>query len=427
MERKIENFLQKWQKDIIRKPLIIYGPKQIGKTFTVLSFGKKEYKNVVYFNTANNKQLINLFAKEKSTDKLILNLSLISGETILKEDTLVILDNLANINIVKGLKLFGSEHSKYHIIAITSKKEKLSEFKGEELQFKGMYELDFEEYLWALGEKSLAELIKQSFQKHKTCPFHKVALDHFYEYLTTGGYPEVINASINGKSFYELDAIKQKIIDILQKEIALNKTLIDIPRGLEVLNSIPEQLQKINKKFQYGLMGTGKRAKDYESCINYLVNNQLIYRSYKVKTVKSPLSSCKETDSFKLYLPDDGLLFSMLHLNLKQFMQDEKIKEILYENHIAKTLVEGEYTLYYYQSAGKAEVNFIVQNRMGQIIPIEIITKTDSKAKSLSVFMKKYTTTVAYRITENNFSTKKDVRYIPIYAIFCLNDTKIGG
>lgn len=427
MERKIENFLQKWQKDIIRKPLIIYGPKQIGKTFTVLSFGKKEYKNVVYFNTANNKQLINLFAKEKSTDKLILNLSLISGETILKEDTLVILDNLANINIVKGLKLFGSEHSKYHIIAITSKKEKLSEFKGEELQFKGMYELDFEEYLWALGEKSLAELIKQSFQKHKTCPFHKVALDHFYEYLTTGGYPEVINASINGKSFYELDAIKQKIIDILQKEIALNKTLIDIPRGLEVLNSIPEQLQKINKKFQYGLMGTGKRAKDYESCINYLVNNQLIYRSYKVKTVKSPLSSCKETDSFKLYLPDDGLLFSMLHLNLKQFMQDEKIKEILYENHIAKTLVEGEYTLYYYQSAGKAEVNFIVQNRMGQIIPIEIITKTDSKAKSLSVFMKKYTTTVAYRVTENNFSTKKDVRYIPVYAIFCLNETKIGG
>lgn len=425
MERKIESFLQKWQKDIIRKPLIIYGAKQIGKTFTVLSFGKKEYKNVVYFNTENNQTLDELFIKEKSTEKIIINLSLIAGETILKEDTLIIFDNLLSNNIVKGLKLFGSEHSKYHIIAITSKKEKLSEFKGEELQFKSMYEMDFEEYLWAHDEKSLAELIKESFLKHKTNPFHKVALDQFQEYLITGGLPEVVIANLEGKSFYEIDAIKQKIIDIYKKEIAFNKSLIDIPRGLEVLDSVPQQLKKDNKKFQYGQMGTGKRAKEYENTINYLVANQLIYRSFKVKTVKSPLSSCKEKESFKLYIPDDGLLFSMLHLNYKQYLTDEKLKETLYENHIAKTLVEGEYALYYYQSDGKAEVNFIVQNRMGQIIPIEIATKSMSKAKSLSVFMKKFTVTQAYRITENNFSTKKDVRYIPIYAIFCLNENKL--
>ena len=425
MERKIESFLQKWSKDIIRKPLIIYGTKQIGKTFTVLAYGKKEYKNVVYFNTENNSQLSELFTKEKSTDKLIINLSLIAGETILKEDTLIVFDNLLDISIARGLKLFGSEHSKYHIIAITSKKEKLNEFKGEELQFKSMYEMDFEEYLWAHDEKSLADLIKDSFVKHKTCPFHKVALDRFQEYLTTGGLPEVVEASLNGKSFYELDAIKQKIIDIYKKEIALNKTLIDIPRGIEVFDCIPNQLKKDNKKFQYGLMGPGKRAKEYESTINHLVNNQLVYRSYKIKSVKSPLSSCREKDSFKLYLADDGILFSMLHLNNKQLFTDEKIKETLYENHVAKTLVESEYSLYYYQSDGKAEVNFVIQNRLGQIIPIEIATKSMSKAKALSVFMKKFTVKQAYRITENNFSTKKDVRYIPIYAIFCLNEIKI--
>lgn len=424
MERKIEKFYLKWKRDIIRKPLIIYGPKQIGKTFSVLKFGKKEYKNVVYFNTENNQQLLELFTKERSTDKIILNLSLISGETILQEDTLIIFDNILDNLIVKGLKLFGSEHSKYHIIAITSRREKLSEFKGEELQFKGMNELDFEEYLWACGEKSLSELIKESFNKHKTCPFHKVALDLFHTYLQTGGLPEVILASLDGKNNFEIDAIKQKNIDIYKKEIALNKTLIDIPRGIEVINSIPKQLSKDNKKFQYGLMGTGKRAKEYESTINYLVNNQLVYRSYKIKNVKSPLSSCRETDSFKLYLPDDGLLFSMFHLNYKQFITDENIKETIYENHIAKTLIENGYSLYYYQSEGKAEVNFVVQNRMGQIIPIEITTKTNSKAKSLSVFMKKFTVNQAYRITENNFSTKKDIRYIPIYAVFCLNDIK---
>lgn len=425
MERKIEAFFIKWQKDIIRKPLILYGPKQIGKTFAVLKFGKKEYKNVVYFNTENNPEIVDLFAKEKNLDKIILNLSLMSGETILKEDTLIVLDNLESIEIVKGLKLFGSEHSKYHIIAITSRREKLNEFKGEELQFKGMNEMDFEEYCWAKDEKALAELIRESFTKHKLCPFHKVALDLFQEYLMTGGLPEVVQADLDGKNPYEIDAIKQKIIDIYKKEISLNKVLIDIPRGIEVINSIPMQLRKDNKKFQYGCIGVGKRAKEYESAINYLVNNQLLYRSYKIKTVKSPLSSCRETDSFKLYLPDDGLLFTMLHLNLKQFATDEKIKETLYENHLAKTLVESGYSLYYYQSDGKAEVNFVIQNRMGQIIPIEIATKSMSKAKSLSVFIRKYITQQAYRITENNFSTKKEVRYIPVYAIFCLNDKKI--
>ena len=366
---------------------------------------------------------MNLFSKEKTPEKIILNLSLLSGETILKDDTLIILDNVNDKEIVKGLKLFNSDY-KYHLIAITSRRENLADFKGEELQFKGMTGLDFEEYLIAKDERSLASLIRESFTKRKVCPFHKVALDLFQEYLMTGGLPEVIEAELAGKSPYEIDAIKQKIVDVYKKEIALSKNLIEIARGIEVFNSIPNQLRKENKKFQYGLMGTGKRAKEYESTINYLVNNQIIYRSYKITTVKKLLSSCREVDSFKLYMPDDGLRYTMLHLNLKQFLSDENLKETLYENHIAKTLAEAGYALYYYQSEGKAEVNFVIQNRLGKIIPIEITTKSQSKAKSLSVFIKKFTTEQAYRITENNFQTKKEIRYIPVYATFCLNDNK---
>ena len=395
MERKIEKYYYKWKNDIIRKPLVLYGAKQIGKTFSVLSFGKKEYKNVIYFNTDNNLALLNLFKKERSPEKIVLNLSLLSGETILKDDSLVILDNVVDNNIIKVLKMFGSEHSKYHIIAITSKKEKLS------------------------------ELIKESFYNKRTCPFHKVALDFFHDYIETGGFPEIVIASIDGKSNYELSALKQKILDIYKKEIALASNLIDITRGIEVLDSLPEQLKKANKKFQYGLIGTGKRSKEYEKSITHLVNNQIVYRSYKVQTIKSPLSACKEKDSFKLYAPDEGLLYMMLHLNRKQFLIDENMKEILYENHIAKTIADGGFSLYYYQSGGKAEVNFVVQNWMGQIIPIELTIKSNSKAKSLSVFMKKFTVTQAYRVTENNFSTKKEVRYIPIYAMFCLKDNRI--
>ena len=285
--------------------------------------------------------------------------------------------------------------------------------------------MDFEEFLWAHNEKNLADLIRESFTKKKTCPFHKVAMDLFYEYIETGGFPEVVQAKIEGKNIYQLDAIKQKILDVYLREITNNDVLIDIPRGIEVINSLPEQLRKENKKFQYGLLGKGSRAKEYETCINKLVNNQLVYRSYKIQNVKSPLSSCKESDSFKLYVIDDGLLFSMLHINFKQFLQDENLKESIFENHIAKTLGENGFALYYYQSEGKAEVNFVVQNRKGQIIPIELTTKINSKAKSLSVFMKKHIVQQGYRITENNFSTKKDVRYIPIYATFCIDNDKI--
>ena len=424
MERKIDKFLLKWKKDVIRKPLILYGARQIGKTYSALKLGKEEYKNVVYFNSFNNQSLIDLFAKERSTEKIILNLSSFVGETILKEDSLIIIDNIEDNTIIRGLKLFGSEHSKYHIIGITSKLDKLKEFKAEELQFKKMYEMDFEEFLWAREEKSLADLIRESFEKKKTCPFHKVALDLFHDYLGTGGYPESVQASIRGVSDNELDSIKQKILLVCKEQMISNTTLIDIPRGNEVVNSIPNQLKKDNKKFQYGLMGAGKRAKEYESAINYLVDNQIVYRSYKAKDIKSPLSSCKDIDSFKLYLTDDGLLYSMYHLNKKQFIVDENIKEVIYENHIAKTLVESGYSLYYYQSEGKAEVNFVVQNRMGHIIPIELTTKSNSKAKSLAVFIKKYTVPQAYRVTENNFATKKDIRYIPIYAMFCFNTSK---
>lgn len=425
MERKISLFFTKWKKDLIRKPLVVYGPRQIGKTFTVLEFGKNEYKNVVYFNADNNKRLLDIFMQEKSPDKIIVNLSILSGETILPNDTLIVFDNLNSIDIVKGIKLFGGGNNPYHIIAITSRRENLNEFKGVELQFKSMYEMDFEEFLWARGEKQLADIIRESFIKRRTCTFHQVALDLFYDYLRIGGLPEIVKAYLDGYSDSQIKALKQKTLDAYIKEIALSSNLIDIPRGIEVLSTVSFQLRKENKKFQYGLIGYGRRAKEYESSINYLVNNQIVARSYKIRNIKSPLSSCREEESFKLYMLDDGLLYSMLNVTKKEFETDENIRETLYENHIAKTLVESGYSLYYYQSQGKAEVNFVIQNRMGEIIPLEITTKLMSKAKSLSVLMKKFTVKEGYRITENNFSTKKDIRYLPIYAIFCLNDSKI--
>lgn len=422
MERKITEFLHKWSKDIIRKPLLIYGPKQIGKTYSVLEFGSKNYKNMVYFNTDNHKELLEILKKEKQLDRIMMKLSLLSGETIFKNDTLIVLDNVNDVEIVKTIKLFGSERNEFHIIMITSRRENLTLFKGEELQYKGMYGMDFEEYLWAIDQKQLTEFIKTSYRNKKAMPFHNIAMDYFHNYLETGGLPEVICQSLHKENEYVLDMIKNKVLDTYQKEISQAKNLIDIPRSIEVLKSIPYQLLKENKKFQYGLMGFGRRAKEYDGAIELLHTNQLIYRSYKITNVKSPLSSCKEKDSFKLYLNDDGLLFFMMHLNQKQFFMDDTMKMNLYENHIAKNLTEAGYAIYYYQSEGKAEVSFVIQNRMGQVIPIELVNKNLSKSKSLSLFMKKFTVKEAIRITEDNFSVKKGINYIPIYAMFCMKE-----
>ena len=422
MERKINKFLLKWKTDLIRKPLLIIGTRQVGKTYTALDFGKQNYQYVAYFNTDHNTILKDLFKKERSITRLAEALSIISEVPIVKNDTLLIFDNVTDEEIIKGIKLFGYDKNDYHVIAITSSRDSLLKFRGEEFQYKIMTEMDYEEFLWAIGEKEVAEKIRYAYDNHRSCSVHTKALDYFYDYLITGGLPEVVEAFATNKHYGYLDSIKERVFDINKSELLNSKNLIDIERGIEVMESIPKQLEKDNKKFQYGVLGYGRRAKEFENSINFLVTNQLVYRSYKIRVAKSPLSSCRELDSFKLYLPDDGLLSMRYNLTKDRLRVDENVKQALYENHIAHTLVESGYSLYYYQSEGKAEVNFVIQNRMGKIIPIELATKQGSKVKSLSVFMKKYIVTDAYRITENNFSTKKNVRYLPIYAIFCLNE-----
>ena len=421
MERKIYNDLLKWKKTI-KKPLMLYGSKQVGKTYAVLEFGKKYYKNIVYFNLDNNKELITILKREKNPEKLILKLSVLANETILKDDTLIILDNVNDLYVVQTIKLFSTDYNPYQIIMITSRKDNLKKFKGEELTFKAMYPIDFEEFLVNTNNKQLVAFIKDSYINNTKMPFHQVALDLYNDYLITGGYPEIVDGYLNGLSNELLECKKQKILDCIKKETITTNNLIDIPRSNEIIDSIAFQLLKENKKFQYGNIKKGSRSKDYESSINYLGINGIIHRSFKLLDVKSPLSSYKDSEIFKLYANDVGILYSMMHLNKIKFMSDNNIKRTLIENNVANTLVNMGYSLYYYQSEGKTEISFIIQNRLGEIIPIEILNMNLTKAKALSVFTSKYRVSTPIRLTEDNFSNKKNIKYIPIYATFCLKD-----
>ncbi len=421
MERKITSELLRW-KNNPSKPMLLYGSKQIGKTYSVLEFGKNNYKNIAYFNTDNYKELVDILKREKNSEKIIMKLNMLSGETIMKGDTLIVLDNVNDPYVVKTIKLFGTDDNLYNIVMITSRKENLNKFKGEELYFKAMFKMDFEEFLLNTDKRQLINFIKDSYDNNKAMPFHQIALDMYNDYLITGGYPEVVDNYLKGVDYLKLESIKGKILDVIKKETTMMYNLIDISRSNEVLDSIPYQLLKDNKKFQYGNIKKGSRSKDYEASINSLGVNGIVNRSFKLVDVKSPLSSFKDNESFKLYTSDVGLLYSMMHISKMKFMSDDEIRRTLIENDVANTLVSLGYSLYYYQSEGKTEISFVIQNRMGEIIPIEILNMNLSKAKALSVFTSKFKINKSIRLTDDNFSIKKNIKYVPVYATFCLKD-----
>lgn len=422
MERKIDKFLEHWQIDVNRKPLVIYGTKQVGKTYTVLKFGENNYRSVMYIDANNNKVLDEALKKQNTIDGIIAQLSNVSKEEIVKDDTLVVLDNVNDTNIVNTIKTLGRFKNDYHVILITSLKENLSKFKGVELQFKSMLPMDFEEYLNAIGKSELVDFIKNSFKNNTKNPFHKIAMEYFNKYVITGGMPEAVMLSIKENNLLLLNSTFDKILDTYNKEMSLQDNLIDITRSKEVYNSIPMQLSKSNKKFQYGLIKDGGRSKEYENSLNFLHNNGLIYKCYKLNEVKSPISNYKDKDNFKVYLNDTGLLFKMLKINQSIFYSNDEVKSVLYENSVAISLVSSGYSLFYYQSDGKAFIDFVIQTRTGNIVPIELVPLSKTKSKALSVYLSKFKPNEAIRITQDNFCVKKGVRYIPLYASFCLGE-----
>ena len=422
MERKIDKFLEKWQFDINRKPLVVYGSKQVGKTYTVLKFGENNYRHTVYFDANDNKALMEGLKKQNTIDGIISFLSELSHQEIFKNESLVVIDNVNDVEIVNTIKTLVKFKNEYHVILITSLKDNLSKFKGVDLQFKSMLPMDFEEFLVAMGKEELVEFIRNSFKNNTKMPFHKVAMEFFNQYMLTGGMPEAVDLSIRESNSLLTNSIFDKIIDSYTKEMSLQENLIDITRSNEVYNSISDQLSKSNKKFQYGLIKDGGRSKEYENALTFLHNNGFIYKCYKLNDIKSPISNYKDKDNFKVYMNDTGLLYKKLKINKTIFDSDDHQKLILYENSVAISLISCGFSLFYYQSDGKAYIDFVIQTRTGNIIPIELVPFNKTKSKALSVYMNKFKPNEAIRVTQDNFCVKKGVRYIPLYATFCFGD-----
>lgn len=397
MKRKIDNFFIEWKNDTAKKPLILFGPSQSGKTYSTINFAKNNYKDYVYINSLNliNKKRI---VSNNLAEKLNFRESI--------EDTLIILDNVIDVEYFEICKKFYND--KYNIIIITP----LSNLKiYQEYKYKQMKFVDFEEYLILKDQKELVDYIKLSFRKNKKMPFHDLAMKYFEEYLLSGGIPNIIENNNIPK-----EIVAQNLYNIYNSlTVSLTNNSLDLMKNIDIFNKISLQLLEENHKFKYSIIKKGGRKEDFKQNILNLKSYNVVNLCYKIERVEAPLSENIDSDNFKLYYND--VSFLNYKLEIKENIKDYKY--ILYEHYVANTLKNNGYNLYFYQSTGKSKIDFIIQDRNGDIFPINIV-KDSKKNKILSEFSKKYTVKTMYNLSEKNFSIKGNIKNIPIYALFCL-------
>lgn len=422
MERKISEELLKWKIDDNKKPMLLYGISGCGKTYTVLEFGKKEYKNTIYFDCNGNLELSYVFEKNSTIEKLIKGLSAISLETIFKEESLIVFDNISEKIFKLVKKIFSN--SGYDIIMITDNEKFLTGNKSGELMVKKMNLVTFPEYLKYIGKEQLIDFIEDSFKNNKPMPFHSLAIEIYNDYVITGGYPNTIINFSKDNNYNLLNSYHDKSILYIKDSLLNNENIIEIKKGLDVYDSISFQLLKENRKFLYGLVKPGGRGKDYESVISYMEKNHLVIKSNRINEIVSPLSKNREDDSFKLYYNDSGILYKKMNVNSNRLLTNDKLLETLYENNVISVLNQNGFNVYNYHAlGGKCEIDIVIQNRNGLIIPIEIYNKeVGSKSKSLGMTMTKYNLNFAIRLSNQNFSIKNNIKYIPYYAVFCIGN-----
>ena len=431
MERKMSKILTDWKNDKEKMPLIVYGARQVGKTYTILSFGKENYKNVAYINFEGNTEISKVFEQDLDVERIIKELSIKLGISIFEEDTLVFFDEIQSCErALTSLKYFAESETKYHVIAAGSllgvaiNRQKYS-FPVGKVKMVTLYPFDFEEFLWALDRKDLADMIRQAFEDNREFSLHSLANEYYRLYLAIGGMPRAI---LEYKEKQDMDFVTSILNDINNSyiaDMAKYATHTETTKIMAVYNSVSAQLAKENKKFQYKLIKSGARAYEYETAINWLNASGIINQCTKVREGKLPLSAFIEPESFKIYMSDVGLLCNKFNIPVNIILVDNDImndfKGALAENYVCDALVECGLKPYYWESNGKAEVDFIIQDKKGNIIPIEVKSSTHTRSKSLNVFKSLYKIPYSIRISTKNFGFENNIKCIPLYSVFCLD------
>ncbi len=431
MYRKIMKFLETWKENKHRKPLILQGARQVGKTYSILEFGRTYYENVAYFNFETNPKLNATFEENISPEYLIPILSHIAGQTIVREKTLIVFDEVQLCErALTSLKYFCEDAPDYHIIVAGSllgvavNREKFS-FPVGKVDMKTLYPMDMEEFLLALGEEKLVEQIKQSFQTDMPMPsaLHDAAMQLYRQYLVVGGMPECVMQFVETKDYILVRHTQDTILASYLNDMSKYNNLNEIKKTRLTYDNVTVQLSKKNTRFQYKLLKKGGRASEFENAIEWLCLSGIVSQVYRVEQIKKPLENYRDIDAFKIYVSDLGLLCAKKDLvaNDVLYMVEDlnDFKGGMTENYVNVQLTINEYRTYYWESERGAEIDFVIQ-RDGKLIPIEVKSADNTRAKSLKVYMETYNPDYAIKLSTKNFGFEDKKKIVPLYAAFCI-------
>lgn len=430
MKRKLEDKLLEWKnKGSKRMPLILNGARQVGKTYTLREFGSINYKNVVYVNLETNLLVSSYFSDNINPERIIQYLEAYSNQKIVPEETLIILDEIQSCErALTSLKYFCEDTPEYHIVAAGSllgvaiNREKYSYPVGK-VDTITLYPFDFEEFLWAMNESRLCDEIYYCYNEITPMPeaLHQKAIDLYRMYLIIGGMPASINEYLDTEKLLSVPDVQNKILNDYLADMSKYSSHSESVKIRACYESIPAQLAKENKKFQYKIVQKGGTASIFGASIDWLNYAGIILKCQRIEHAFEPIAVYSDLSSFKLYMGDVGLLTMKSGLSHQTILSGEKnlFMGSVAENYIAQTLASKEYNLYYWTSKNTAELDFVLQ--LGRdIIGVEVKKETHTRSKSLGVFVDKYNPSYSIRFSNNNFGFANNIKSIPLYAAFCL-------
>ena len=418
--------LYKWKESKCRKPLIIEGARQAGKTWLMKEFGSKAYTNTVYINFDSNSRMAELFASDLDTDRLMMGLELYAGHKLEADNTLLIFDEVQEVpRALSSLKYFYENVPQYHIVCAGSLLgiglHGGTSFPVGKVDFLKLYPLSFKEFLMATGNVRLAELLDKRDYEMITS-FKQTYIDALKHYYFVGGMPEAVQSFVDSKDFNEVRDIQNRILAAYEQDFSKHAPYEIIPKIRMVWNSIPFQLAKENKKFVYGLVRGGGRAKDYETAIMWLSDCGLVHKVSRVNAAGIPLKAHEDLRAFKLFVVDVGLLGCMTGLRQQTLLDGNdmfaEFRGSLTEQYVCQQLrtIEDLGVYYYTNDRGSCEVDFVIDTGE-HIIPVEVRAEVNRKAKSLRAYKEKFEPEVSIRTSMADYRKEDWLVNLPLYAV----------
>lgn len=425
MERSIYSSLKKWKESPTRKPLILQGARQVGKTYILKEFGAREYSEVVYINCDDNNDMQNMFV-DYDIDRIIRSLSAISGISIKPSTTLLILDEIQEVERgLASLKYFCEKAPEYHVAVAGSllgiTLHEGTSFPVGKVDMLYMYPMDFEEFLLAMGKEQLVEMLRSNSWAALT-PLRGMLTELLRQYYFVGGMPEAVKAYVGRGDVWEVRSIHSKIIDAYRNDMSKHVPKQQVQRINMVWNSIPSQLARDNKKFIYGALRKGARANDFEIAIQWLVDSGLVHKVHRISKPVVPLKFYEDMASFKLFLLDCGLLGALSETPPEQILIGDNVfeeyKGAFTENYVLQQLKSLPRTFVYYYSNDNStlEIDFVVQHE-AHVIPIEVKAEENLRAKSLRQFVTDNSGLHGVRFSMSDYREQDWLTNVPLWAV----------